>query len=63
MKSKQQQAMLARCSKTDPSDHRANPKSSFEYARKLMQAKDIGEVMQLQSDFMRNQFGVATEQF
>jgi hypothetical protein len=27
-----------------------------------MQAKDIGEVMQLQSDFLRNQFGVATEQ-
>jgi phasin len=40
----------------------ANLKSSFEYARKLMQAKDIGEVMQLQSDFLRNQFGVATEQ-
>jgi hypothetical protein len=28
-----------------------------------MQAKDIGEVMQLQSDFLRNQFGVATDQF
>ena len=41
----------------------ANLKSSFEYARKLMQAKDIGEVMQLQTDFLRNQFGVATEQF
>jgi phasin len=41
----------------------ANLKSSFEYARKLMRAKDIGEVMQLQSDFLRNQFGVATEQF
>jgi phasin len=41
----------------------ANLNSSFEYARKLMQAKDIGEVMQLQSDFLRNQFGVATEQF
>ena len=41
----------------------ANLKSSFEYARKLMQAKDISEVMQLQSDFLRNQFGVATEQF
>jgi phasin len=41
----------------------ANLKSTFEYARKLMQAKDIGEVMQLQSDFLRNQFGVATEQF
>jgi phasin len=41
----------------------ANLKSSFEYARKLMQAKDISEVMQLQSDFLRNQFGVATDQF
>ena len=41
----------------------ANLKSSFQYARRLMQAKDIGEVMQLQSDFLRNQFGVATEQF
>jgi len=41
----------------------ANLKSSFEYARKLMQAKDLSEVMQLQSDFLRNQFGVATEQF
>jgi len=41
----------------------ANIKSSFEYARRLMQAKDVGELMQLQSDFLRSQFGVATEQF
>lgn len=41
----------------------ANLKSSFEYARRLMQVKDIGELMQLQSDFLRSQFGVATEQF
>jgi phasin len=40
-----------------------NLKASFEHAKKLMQAKDIGEVIQLQSDFLRNQFGVATEQF
>ena len=39
-----------------------NLKASFEHARKLMQAKDIGEVMLLQSDFLRNQFGIATEQ-
>jgi hypothetical protein len=39
-----------------------NLKASFEHARKLMQAKDIGEVMHLQSDFLRNQFGIATEQ-
>src|ERR1700682_4834929 len=41
----------------------ANLKSSFEYARKLMQAKDISEVMQLQSHFLRNKFGVATDKF
>jgi phasin len=40
-----------------------NLKASFEHTKKLMQAKDIGEVMQLQSDFLRNQFGIATEQF
>ena len=39
-----------------------NLKASFEHARKLMRAKDIGEVLQLQSDFLRNQFGIATEQ-
>jgi len=27
-----------------------------------MNAKDINEVMQLQTEFLRNQFGVATEQ-
>src|SRR6266851_1101451 len=36
-----------------------NLKVSFEHAKQLMQAKDIGEVMRLQSDF---QFGIATEQ-
>jgi phasin len=40
----------------------ANLKASFDHARKLMQAKDIGEVMQLQSQFLRTQFGAATEQ-
>jgi phasin len=40
-----------------------NLKASFEHARRLMQAKDIGEVMQLQTDFLRNQFGIATNQF
>lgn len=39
-----------------------NLKASFEHARKLMDAKDIGEVMKIQSDFLRNQFGIATEQ-
>jgi phasin len=41
----------------------ANLKASFDHARKLMQAKDINEIMQIQSDFLRNQFGIATEQF
>jgi phasin len=41
----------------------ANLKLSFDHARKLMEAKDIGELMQLQSDFLRNQFGIATDQF
>ena len=36
-----------------------NLKASFEHARKLMQAKDINELMQLQSEFLRNQFGTA----
>ena len=38
-------------------------KAQFEQARKLMQAKNINEVMQLQSEFMRDQFGAANEQF
>lgn len=41
----------------------ANLKASFDHARKLMQAKDINEVMQLQSEFLKTQFGTATEQF
>ena len=41
----------------------ANLKASFEHARKLLHAKDVNEVMQLQSEFMRSQFGTATEQF
>jgi phasin len=39
-----------------------NLKASFEHARKLMHAKDINEVMRLQSEFLRQQFGTATEQ-
>jgi phasin len=41
----------------------ANLKASFDHARKLMQAKDITEVMQLQSEFLKAQFGAATDQF
>ena len=39
-----------------------NLKASFEHARKLMRAKDVGEVMKLQSDFLRHQFGIATDE-
>ena len=39
-----------------------NLKLSLDHARKLMHAKDISEVMQLQTEFLRNQFGLATEQ-
>jgi phasin len=41
----------------------ANLKASFDHARKLLQAKDINEVMQFQSAFLHAQFGVATDQF
>jgi phasin len=40
----------------------SNLKASFEHARKLLYAKDVNEVIQLQSEFLRNQFGAATEQ-
>jgi phasin len=41
----------------------ANLKASFDHARKLLHAKDVNEVMQLQSEFLRAQVGAATEQF
>src|SRR5215218_2993601 len=40
----------------------ANLKASFDHARKLMQATDISEVMQLQSEFLSSRFGAVTEQ-
>jgi len=40
----------------------ANLKASFDHARKLMHANDVSEVMQLQSEFLKTQFGAATEQ-
>jgi phasin len=39
-----------------------NVKASFEHARKLLGAKDLQEIMQIQSDFLKSQFAVATEQ-
>jgi phasin len=38
-----------------------NLKASFEHARKLIQAKDINEVMRLQSEFLRTQFAASAE--
>jgi phasin len=39
-----------------------NLKAAFEHARRLISAKDISEVMQMQTEFLRNQFGIVTEQ-
>ena len=39
-----------------------NMKAAFEYARKLAHAKDIQEVMQIQSEFFKSQFAAAGEQ-
>lgn len=41
----------------------AGLKAQFEHARKLMHAKSISEVMELQTLFLRGQFGAATDQF
>jgi phasin len=41
----------------------SNLKAFLEHAKKLVQVKEIDEIMQLQSEFMRNQFGAAAEQF
>jgi phasin len=39
-----------------------NMKAAFDYARKLLHAKDMQEVMQIQSEFFRSQFTAAQEQ-
>ena len=41
----------------------ANLKASFDHARRLMQARDINDVMQLQSEYLRTRFASATDQF
>jgi len=41
----------------------ANLKASFDHARKLMQARDINDVMQLHSEFLRSQYASVTDQF
>jgi phasin len=39
-----------------------NMKAAFDHARKLVHAKDLQEVMQLQAEFLKNQFAAAGEQ-
>jgi phasin len=39
-----------------------NMKVAFEYARKLLHAKDMQEIMQIQGDFFKNQLAAAEEQ-
>jgi phasin len=39
-----------------------NMKAAFEYARKLLHAKDMQEVMQIQGDFFKSQFAAVEEQ-
>ena len=39
-----------------------NMKAAFDHARKLIHAKDLQEVMQLQAEFLKNQFAAAGEQ-
>jgi len=40
-----------------------NLKASLEHTKNLLQAKDIHEAMQRHSEFLRDQYGIATEQF
>ena len=37
-------------------------KAAFEYARKLLHAKDMQEVMQIQADFFKSQVSATQEQ-
>ena len=39
-----------------------NVASAFEFAQKLVRAKDIQELMRLQTEFIRNQMQILTEQ-
>ena len=39
-----------------------NVASSFEFSQKLVRAKDIQELMRLQTEFIRNQMQILTEQ-
>ena len=39
-----------------------NMKAAFDHAKKLLQAKDLQEAMQLQAEFLKAQYEAATEQ-
>jgi phasin len=39
-----------------------NIKSAFDHARRLVHAKDLNEVMQIQSEYVKQQFTVASDQ-
>jgi phasin len=39
-----------------------NMKAAFEYARKLLHARDIEEVLRIQGDFFKSQFAAAQDQ-
>lgn len=39
-----------------------NVKLSFDHVRRLMLAEDLSEVMRLQAEYFRSQFGIATDQ-
>ena len=39
-----------------------NMKATFDYARKLLHAKDLQEIMQIQGDFFRSQLAAVQEQ-
>jgi phasin len=39
-----------------------NMKSAFDHARRLVHAKDLSEVMKLQSEYVKQQFSVASDQ-
>ncbi len=40
----------------------ANVKAAFDHAQKLVQAKDVNEVMELQNEFVKSQFAAFQEQ-
>jgi phasin len=39
-----------------------NIQASFDHARKLIQAHDLQEIMQIQTEFLKTQFAAVTEQ-